>query len=138
MKEVPSDKKLILFDGVCNLCNSSVQRVLKYDTRQIFLFASLDSETGKSVMDTYDLDPGVTDSIILYEPDKGISIKSTAVLRIVRTFSFPKNALSIFLIIPAIVRNWVYDYVARNRYKWYGKRDHCMVPTPELSNRFLK
>ncbi|WP_100611439.1 thiol-disulfide oxidoreductase DCC family protein [Confluentibacter lentus] len=134
---LPKNKKLILFDGVCNLCNSSVQFIIKHDKKNIFLFAALQSDVGKEIVKDFHIDTNKTDSILFYTPEKGINYKSTAALKIARHLEFPINLTSIFIIIPAFIRNWVYDYIARNRYKWYGKKEHCMIPTPELKNKFL-
>lgn len=134
---VPKDKKLILFDGVCNLCNSSVQYVIKHDKNQRFMFTALQSETGKKIIDHFNIDTRKVDSIILYTPEKGITYKSTAALKVAAQLGFPTNILSIFLIIPSFISNWVYDVIAKNRYKWYGKKEACMIPTPELKSKFL-
>ena len=137
MKTLPKNKKLILFDGICNLCNASVLYVIKRDKRDLFMFAPLQSNIGKQIIKKYNIDPNKTDSIILFEHEKGISYKSTAALKIASKLSFPSNLLTIFLIIPPFIRNWVYDYIAKNRYKWYGKKEQCMVPTPKLKAKFL-
>jgi len=138
MIKLPKHKKLILFDGVCNLCNASVLSVIKRDKTDIFMFATLQSKIGKQIIEAHNLDTKLIDSVLLYEPDKGISYKSTAAIKIASKLGFPSNLLVIFYIIPAFIRNWVYDYIAKNRYKWYGKRESCMVPTPELENKFLE
>ncbi|MDO7138935.1 thiol-disulfide oxidoreductase DCC family protein [Algibacter lectus] len=134
---VPKHKKLILFDGVCNLCNSSVQYVIKRDRKEHFLFTALQSETGKQILDQYKIDTTKIDSILLYTPEKGINYKSTAALKVATSLGFPVNLMAIFFIVPTFIRNWVYDFIAKNRYKWYGKKESCMIPTPELKNRFL-
>jgi len=134
---VPNNKKLILFDGVCNLCNSAIQYVIKHDRDDTFLFAPLQSEVGKKVISKYNIDTDKTDSILLYSNENGLSIKSTAALKVAKHLGFPRNLLTIFFIVPPMIRNWVYDFVARNRYKWYGKKEECMIPTPELKSRFL-
>ncbi|TYA78669.1 thiol-disulfide oxidoreductase DCC family protein [Seonamhaeicola marinus] len=137
MNNIPANKKLILFDGVCNLCNSSVQYVIKHDRKDLFLFAPLQSSIGQELIKKYDLDTKVIDSVLLYTPEKGIVYKSTAALAIAKHLGFPRNLLSVFYIIPAFIRNIVYDFIAKNRYKWYGQKEACMIPTPELKNRFL-
>jgi predicted DCC family thiol-disulfide oxidoreductase YuxK len=134
---LPKHKKLILFDGVCNLCNSSVQFIIKHDKNNVFLFTPLQSDIGKHLIDTYHIDTNKTDSVLLFSPEKGISYKSTAALRIARQLRFPINLMTVFMIIPTPIRDWAYDYIARNRYKWYGKKEHCMIPTPELKSKFL-
>lgn len=137
MIELPLHKKIILFDGVCNLCNSSVQYVIKHDKKNIFMFTALQSEVGKQLTKAHNIDTSKIDSILLYTPKKGIVSKSTAALKVATQLSFPQNIMSIFFIIPPFIRNWVYNYIAKNRYKWYGKKDACMIPTPELKSRFL-
>lgn len=101
------------------------------------MFAPLQSKVAREIIETYNIDPIKTDSILLYEPDKGVSYKSTAALKVATKLEFPTILLGIFYIIPSFIRNWVYDFIAKNRYKWYGKREQCMVPTPELESRFL-
>lgn len=135
--ELPKNKSLILFDGVCNLCNSSVQYVIQHDKHNKFLFAPLQSEVGKQIIETYKIDTQKTDSILLYTTEKGVDYKSTAALRIAHNLGFPQYLVGVFFIIPSFIRNWVYDYIARNRYKWYGKKDTCMIPSPGLNNKFL-
>ncbi|TXE15112.1 thiol-disulfide oxidoreductase DCC family protein [Seonamhaeicola algicola] len=134
---IPKNKKLILFDGVCNLCNSSVQYVIKHDKNNVFLFAPLQSNIGQALIKKYDLDTKVIDSVLLYSPENGIVYKSSAALAIAKHLGFPRNLLAVFYIIPAFIRNIVYDFIAKNRYKWYGKKEACMIPTPELKSKFL-
>jgi predicted DCC family thiol-disulfide oxidoreductase YuxK len=138
MKDIPENKELVLFDGVCNLCNSSVQFIIRNDKKNIFLFAPLQGKTGQEVISNFNIDTSQTDSILLYSQKNGISERSTAALKIVRRLRFPFNILTVFLIIPNFIRNWVYDLIARNRYRWFGKQDACMIPTPELKSKFLE
>lgn len=138
MIKIPENKKLILFDGVCNLCDSSVQYVIKHDKKNMFLFAALQSDIGKQIIKKFNIDTKKTDSILLYTPNKSIEYKSTAALKIAYYLGFPQNVISIFLIIPTFIRNAVYDFIAKNRYKWYGKKEACMIPTPELKEKFLE
>lgn len=138
MISIPINKQLILFDGVCNLCNSSVLYVIKRDKKDKFLFAPLQSDIGKDIIKKFDIDTKKMDSILLYNPKKdNISYKSTAALLVAKQIGFPSNLLTVFLIIPAFIRNWVYNYIAKNRYKWYGKKESCMIPTPELKAKFM-
>ncbi|APY07056.1 thiol-disulfide oxidoreductase [Winogradskyella sp. J14-2] len=135
---VPKNKQLILFDGVCNLCNSSVLYVIKRDTKNKFLFAPLQSDIGKSITSQFKIDTNKVDSILLYNPlEQKVYHKSTAALYVAKQLNFPTKLMAIFFLIPAFIRNWVYDFVAKNRYKWYGKKDACMIPTPELKAKFL-
>ena len=135
---VPEDKKLILFDGVCNLCNNSVNYVIKHDKKDVFMFSALQSEVGKKIISHHNLDASKLDSILLFSPNKGIIQKSTAALKIASQLGFPNNVLAIFLIVPSFIRNWVYGYIAKHRYTWYGKKATCMIPTPELKAKFLE
>jgi predicted DCC family thiol-disulfide oxidoreductase YuxK len=138
MKNIPDNKKLIMFDGVCNLCNSSVLFVIKRDKKDVFMFAPLQGETGQLIINEYNIDTTQTDSIILYDKENvKIYSKSTAALKVAKHLGFPFNLSVIFHVIPAFIRDWVYDYVAKNRYKWYGKKHACMIPTPELKAKFL-
>jgi len=137
IERLAAHKKLILFDGVCNLCNTSVQFTIKRDTQNIFMFAPLQSEIGQQILLEHNVDTSKTDSILLYEHERGLSYKSTAALKIASKLCFPTKALALFLIVPAFIRNWVYDYIAKNRYKWYGKKESCMIPTAELKAKFI-
>jgi predicted DCC family thiol-disulfide oxidoreductase YuxK len=101
------------------------------------MFTALQSETGQKIINTHKIDTSKTDSILLYSPENGIVSKSTAALKIASKLGFPINLMTIFFILPPFIRNWVYDYIAKNRYKWYGKKDACMIPTPELKSKFL-
>ena len=101
------------------------------------MFAPLQSDAGKQIIEKYGIDTSQTDSILLYSEEKGLSAKSSAALHIAKNLGFPRNIMAVFFIIPTFIRNWVYDYVAKNRYKWYGKKDACMIPTPELTSKFL-
>lgn len=134
---LPNNKKIILFDGVCNLCNASVQFIIKHDKKNRFLFAPLQGDIAKQIIETYHIDIKKTDSILLYSPKKGVQYKSTAALKIAFDLSFPINIMGVFIIIPPFIRNVIYDYIAKNRYKWYGKKESCMIPTAELKSKFL-
>ena len=138
IESIPKHKQLILFDGVCNLCNSSVLYVIKRDKESKFLFAPLQSKIGETIINEFNIDTTQTDSILLFNPSKyNIYSKSTAALQIAKSLSFPTKILAVFLNIPNLIRNWFYDYIAKNRYKWYGKKEFCMIPTPELKAKFL-
>ncbi len=127
--------KIILFDGVCNLCNSSVNLIIKHDKKDVFRFASLQSDFGQNILSKFNLDSNITDSIVLIDGNH-CYIKSSAALRISKNMSGFYPLLFGFIIIPTFIRNWVYDYVAKNRYKWYGKKESCMIPTLELQEKF--
>lgn len=128
-------QKVVLFDGVCNLCNTSVQWLIRHDKNQIFKFASLQSDYAAEHLKNSEYQ--FIDSIILLDDDR-IYSKSSAVLRILKRLRLPYNLLWVFIIVPPFVRNFVYDVVARNRYKWFGKRATCMLPSDELKARFFE
>ena len=130
------DKPLILFDGVCNLCNSSVQFIIKHDTEKKFLFASLQSEIGQAVLKHFELDTTDFNTFILVENYQAYT-KSTGVLRVIKQFSGLWKFLYIFIAIPSPIRDFFYTFVSQNRYKIFGKKDHCMIPSPDLKSRFL-
>lgn len=134
---IPEGKKVILFDGVCNLCNDSVIKVIKNDKKNVFLFAPLQSEIGEKILKETGIDTSKIDSIILYDPSGAYYIKSSAALRVMNEFSGLWKLTQVFRILPAGFNNFFYDIVARNRYKWFGKKDSCMIPTPELKAKFL-
>ena len=137
MKGIPHDKKIILFDGVCNLCDSSVQYIIKHDKNDVFRFVALQSELGQKIIKHIGISQNYIDSIVLYEPGKAYYYKSSAVLEIAKNLNGILTLGTIFKIIPTGLRNILYDYIAKNRYKWYGKQESCMVPTPELKEKFL-
>ena len=138
INNIPKDKLLILFDGVCNLCNSSLLYVIKRDKNNKFLFAPLQSDIGAALIKEFKIDTDKMDSILLYNPTKNsITDRSSAALNIAKRLGFPSNLMAVFFIIPAFIRNWVYSYIAKNRYKWFGKKESCMIPTPELKAKFL-
>lgn len=137
MVDIPRNKKIILFDGVCNLCNTAVLSVIKYDKKDTFLFAALQSEIGKKITDYLKIDTAKTDSIILYEPEVAYDLKSTAALKVMNDFGGLWNITQVGLLFPEMFRDYVYDFIAKNRYSWFGKKDSCMIPTPELKAKFL-
>lgn len=127
---------MILFDGVCNFCDSAVNFVLKQDKKDIFRFAPLQSEAGQKLLQQYNLSTKDFDSFVLIDEGK-IYKKSSASLKVMSKLPWYWKEVQIFWVIPSFIRNAIYDFVARNRYKWFGKKDRCMIPTPELRNRFL-
>lgn len=129
-------KKIILFDGVCNLCNSSVQFIIERDTKNVFLFSSLQSDFGQKILKENNLNEENFDSIILIDEDK-IYQKSDAALRIAKELQSPIKYFNLFLILPQFLRDFGYDLIAKNRYKFFGKQESCWIPTKELKNKFL-
>ncbi len=135
--EIPDNKKIILFDGVCNLCNSSVLFVIKRDKKNQFLFAPLQSDLGDRFIRERGIDTQRADSIILLEPGVAYYTKSSAALKIGQAFGGGWKVLALFEWIPPVVRDFFYDIIAKNRYRWFGKKEACMIPTPELQAKFL-
>ena len=131
------DKKIILFDGVCNLCNSSIQFVIKHDKKNRYKFAALQSDVAKMLLNERGIDSSQIDSIILIDPETAYYIKSSAALEISKSFGGGWRLLSIFEWVPRPIRDWIYDLIAKNRYSWFGKQNDCMIPTPELKAKFL-
>ena len=132
-----NSKQIILFDGVCNLCNNAVQFVIKRDKKDVFRYAALQSEVGQQLTKERGIDTATVDSIILIDPGTAYYTKSTAALEIGKELKGYRTISSILLGIPSKLRDIVYDFIAKNRYKWYGRKDQCMVPTPELQSKFL-
>lgn len=128
----------ILFDGVCNLCNSSVQFVLKRDRAAYFKFAALQSGKGQELLQQVGYGAKRPDSIVLITPEGKAHTESDAAIRIAARLGAFWPVLQIFLVVPAFLRDAVYRYVARNRYRWFGKTDECMLPRPEWRDRFLE
>ncbi len=137
MTNLPKDKKIILFDGVCNLCSSAVQYVIEHDKKDVFRFTALQSDLGQEILKHIGINPNEIDSIVMYEPGVAYYYKSTAAIEIARHFGGVFHFGTIFKIMPRFLRDSIYDYVARNRYKWYGKKESCMIPTAELKSKFL-
>jgi predicted DCC family thiol-disulfide oxidoreductase YuxK len=135
--DFPSDKKIILFDGVCNLCTNSVLFIIKRDHGDQFRFASLQSDTGKQFIEDRGIDAVNTDSIILLEPNIAYYTKSSAALKIGRSFGGPWKMLAIFEWIPNPIRDFFYTVIAKNRYRWFGKKKECMIPSPEHNSKFI-
>lgn len=135
--ELPKDKKIILFDGVCTLCNNLVIKIIKYDKKDQFVFTSLQSKIGKKITKYININNLNIDSVVLYEPNVSYDVKSTAVLKIMNSFGGFWKVTQLFFVLPESVRNLAYDFIAKNRYKWFGKKENCMVPTEELRKKFL-
>ncbi len=138
MEKLPKDKKIILFDGVCNLCDATVQKVIKADKKDVFRFVALQSDLGKEIINYIGIDTEKTDSIILYEPGIAYHIKAEAAIEIAKTIGGVYSLLGMFSVFPNWLKDIGYDFVAKNRYKWYGKKESCMIPTPEIKAKFLE
>ncbi|MEL4308288.1 thiol-disulfide oxidoreductase DCC family protein [Joostella sp. CR20] len=136
--ELESGKKIVLFDGVCNLCNNSVQFIIKRDSKDVFRFASLQSELGKQLLAERNINPVETDSIVLIEPGVAYYTKSSAAIEIAKDLGGFWSLLNVFnYILPSSIRDSVYILIANNRYKWFGKKDECPIPTPEQQKKFI-
>ena len=130
-------KPLVLFDGVCNLCNGFVQFVIERDPAARFQFGALQSDAAQRLLASAGCSsPETPETVVLLE-DGRVFARSTAALRIVRRLSFPWRLAYGFILIPRPLRDAIYDSVARRRYRWFGRREQCMMPTPELQRRFL-
>jgi predicted DCC family thiol-disulfide oxidoreductase YuxK len=128
---------LILFDGVCNLCNGAVQFIIKRDSKAKFRFASLQSEFGKSQLVKFNLDPDSLHTIVLIEEDQ-VFERSDAVLRIAKRLDGAWKFFSVLKIIPKFLRDACYTLISSSRYRIFGKQDSCMIPSPELKYRFIE
>ena len=137
------NSNILLFDGLCNLCNGSVNFILKRDKIGKFKFASLQSEIGIELCEQHNIDinvlarsAGGVDSIILIKNDK-VFIKSDAVLEILKDMSIGWRVFRIGIILPKVIRDWLYDFIAKHRYKIFGKKDECPIPSKDVQDRFL-
>lgn len=133
---IPEGKKIVLFDGVCNFCNSSVNFIIVRDNKDKFRFAALQSEAGQALLKQFGLSQEDFDSFILIK-DNRVYKKTTASLNVVKEFPGLWKLLYIFIIVPPFIRNIFYNILAKNRYRWFGKRDICHIPTPEEKKKFL-
>ena len=138
ISDLPKDKKIILFDGLCNLCNNSVQYVIKQDTKDVFRFVALESALGQKIMRHIGIADKNIDSIVVYQPGIAYYYKSAALIEITKSLQGIFHYGLLFKILPISLRDIVYDYIAKNRYRWYGKKESCMIPTPELKTKFLQ
>lgn len=127
---------ILLFDGVCNLCDGFVQFAIKRDKASVFRFAPLQSETGRTLIRHFNLNEDVLNTVILIE-NGTIHIKSAVALRMARRIGGAWTLAYPFIILPKFIRDNLYDFIAKNRYRWFGQKDACMIPTPEVRERFL-
>lgn len=138
MQHLLQNKKIILFDGLCNLCDATVQFIIKRDTKDVFRFVSLQSDLGRELLQKLPIEFQLTDSVFLYESEKVFFYKSQAVFEIVKSIGGIYYCLLIFKLLPNAITNSVYDFIAKNRFRWWGKKESCLVPTKELKSKFLK
>jgi predicted DCC family thiol-disulfide oxidoreductase YuxK len=128
--------KILLFDGVCNLCNNTVLFVIKRDRKKQIRFGAIQSQEGKKLLQRFGIDQQYLGSLIFIDEGK-VYLKSSGALRLSKYLSGLWPLLYALMVIPAFIRNPIYDFVAANRYKWFGKKEVCMIPTPELKSLFL-
>jgi predicted DCC family thiol-disulfide oxidoreductase YuxK len=129
------NQSVLLFDGVCNLCNASVDFIMRSERDTQLKFASLQSDYGQSVLESQKLD-AVPDSLVYYN-GKEVFFKSSAAFKITQHLKWPYNWLSVFGVLPTPLRDLIYDWIARNRYRWFGKKETCRLPNAEEQERFL-
>ena len=134
--ELSKTNPILLFDGVCNLCNGAVQFVIKNDSKNTLRFTALQSEYGQQVLEHFNLPKEDLFSIILVENEKAY-MRSSAALRMLKNMGGILSLMYFFIIIPNPIRDVVYNFIAKNRYKWFGEKESCMIPTPDLKSRFL-
>ncbi len=134
--EVPAEHPVLLFDGVCNLCNQSIQFVIRNDPDAVFRFAPLQSDVGQELLSEFGMPTDELESVVLVEGDEYYT-KSSAALRTAKHLGGVYRLLWPLRVIPRRLRNVVYDFIANRRYRWFGKRDSCMMPTPDIEARFL-
>jgi len=135
--DTPTDRPVLLFDGVCNLCNGLVQWVIERDPDAEFRFAALQSDAGQALLERHDLPTDDFDTFVMVDGEDYYT-KSTAALRVLNRLGQPYSLLYPSVVVPRFIRDRVYDFVAEHRYGWFGRRDACMRPTPELESRFLE
>jgi predicted DCC family thiol-disulfide oxidoreductase YuxK len=131
------DHTIVLFDGVCNLCTTSVQFIIQRDPRGYFTFASLQSEVGRTLVEEHGLQPDALETLVLVEGSRCFT-RSDAALRVAQHLSGGWSLLRVLCVIPKPIRDWGYTVIARNRYRWFGRQETCMVPSRDILDRFLK
>jgi predicted DCC family thiol-disulfide oxidoreductase YuxK len=136
MPEPTQDSSIILFDGTCNLCNGAVQFILERDPGRRFKFASIQSSTGRRLMGANGFDPNDAGTFVLIEGDR-VFTRSEAALKVARELSGPWPALGLLRFVPKTLRDIGYTVITRNRYRWFGRKGSCMIPTEDVADRFL-
>ena len=136
LDQIPVNKQLILYDGVCNFCDNTVQKIIKADSQNLFVFASIQSNIGQDVLKHIGINPNV-DSIVLYQPNLAYFVESDAVIEIAKQLGGIYQFIQLGQIFPKSLRDALYRYFAKNRYKWYGKKEECSIPSSEIKSKFL-
>jgi len=137
MKHDALPERIVIFDGVCNLCEFSVNFIYQRDILGKFTFTPAQSPLGSKLLEHYQINTGTLDTVVLVKQNHAYT-RSTAALEIASELDIPWNFLQVFSLIPQPVRDQIYDLIAWNRYEWFGKKDSCMIPTPEIKSRFLE
>ncbi len=132
----PTDKTIVLFDGICNFCNATINLLIDHDPKSRLRFASLQSNTGQRLLAEHSLPVDWLESIVVLDANQVLT-RSSGMLRIATRLGWPWKALGVFWIVPRPLRDAVYGFIAKHRYRWFGQSDSCRVPTPELRERFL-
>lgn len=135
-KTTETDAPILLFDGVCNLCNGAVQTLIKIDKQGVFRLAALQSDAGQALLRKFGLPEKGFKTFVLVEDD-AVFTRSDAVIEIGRYLGGAWRLLRVLKIVPRPARDFIYDIISENRYKWFGKRPACMIPTPDIKRRFL-
>jgi predicted DCC family thiol-disulfide oxidoreductase YuxK len=135
VRQIPDN--LVLFDGVCNLCTASVQFIIRHDRAAIFYFAPLQSDIGREICRSQGLDPAEVQTFVLISGGR-ILVRSDAAIEVVSCFGGAWWFLTVFRLVPRVARDWIYSVVARNRYRWFGRTEACMIPSPQVKKRFLE
>jgi predicted DCC family thiol-disulfide oxidoreductase YuxK len=133
---VNTTSPVLLFDGVCNFCNRMVNFAIRNDKKATLKFAPLQSATGQQLKEEYKVNP-TADTVVFIENGKAYTY-ARAAIRVCKYLDWPAKALYAFIIIPSFISQPVYKWIARNRYKWFGKKETCMIPTAEVRRRFLE
>ena len=128
--------QILLFDGHCNFCNAWVRLIVRRDTAKNILFAPLQSSVGRKMLEEHKIDVNYTESLVFFEEER-FSVSSTAALRIYSYLNGWERHLQLLAVVPRPFRDVLYHFFAKYRYKWFGRSEQCMVPTPELGERFL-
>ncbi|HSH50476.1 MAG TPA: thiol-disulfide oxidoreductase DCC family protein [Bacteroidales bacterium] len=136
MEKLPRNKGIILFDGYCNLCSGSVQFIIKRDLKNYFKFASLQSEVGKNLHKKFCLPENYNESVVLIVDEK-IFLKSDALIKITQKLKGLWPLLAVFKIFPKSLRNLIYDFIANHRFRWFGMKEQCFMPSKSIKERFL-
>jgi predicted DCC family thiol-disulfide oxidoreductase YuxK len=134
MNQIPDN--LVLFDGVCNFCTASVQFIIRHDRQAVFRFASIQSELGREMYRCHGLDPADIQTFLVLSGGRAL-VRSDAAIEVASRFGGALRLLAVFRLVPQALRDWIYSIIARNRYRWFGRTGACMIPTPELRERFL-